>query len=117
MNYPANTYHFRQDSSFLYFFGINRPGFYGVCDADEGRDTLYGDDFGIDDIIWMGEQPAVSELAARVGADTSASTADLSSFLKNCRAVGPENTYASHLPGRPGIQLWQLLPGVDHEGF
>ncbi|MBE9517433.1 MAG: aminopeptidase P N-terminal domain-containing protein, partial [Bacteroidetes bacterium] len=29
MNYRANTYHFRQDSSFLYFFGIDKPGFYG----------------------------------------------------------------------------------------
>ena len=66
MNYRANYYHYRQDSSFLYFFGINRPGFYGVCDVDKEQDTLYGDDFGIDDIIWMGEQPSVSALAGSV---------------------------------------------------
>ena len=64
MNYKANYYHFRQDSSFLYFFGINRPGFFGVCDVDSGRDILYGDNFTMDDIIWMGDQPTVKELAA-----------------------------------------------------
>ena len=25
-NYPDNTYKFRQDSNFLYFFGQNNPG-------------------------------------------------------------------------------------------
>ena len=60
MNYKSNVYHFRQDSSFLYFFGINKPGFYGVCDADSGIDTLYGDNFTMGDIIWMGDQPSVN---------------------------------------------------------
>jgi Xaa-Pro aminopeptidase len=67
MNYGANTYHFRQDSTFLYFFGLDHPGFYGVCDPESGEDTIYGDDIDIDDIIWMGEQPSVTDLAARSG--------------------------------------------------
>ena len=71
MNYKSNVYHFRQDSSFLYFFGINKPGFYGVCDVDTGKDTLYGEDFTIGDIIWMGDQPSVNELATGVAADSS----------------------------------------------
>ena len=56
MNYKANTYHFRQDSSFLYYFGINKPGFYGICDPESGIDTLFGNDFDMDDIIWMGNR-------------------------------------------------------------
>ena len=60
-NYPDNTYHFRQDSSFLYFFGINHPGFAGVIDVESGEDTLFGNDFTMDDIIWMGPQPSVME--------------------------------------------------------
>ena len=88
MNYRANTYHYRQDSSFLYFFGINRPGFCGVCDVDAGTDTLYGDDFAIDDIIWMGEQPSVSELAAEAAVESSASLKDLAGLMKQAIQSG-----------------------------
>ncbi len=88
MNYKANTYHFRQDSSFLYYFGINKPGFYGTCDVDSGVDTLFGNDFDMDDIIWMGEQPLVSELASSVAAETSASMNELSTVVKAAISSG-----------------------------
>ena len=60
-NYPSNTYKFRQDSSFLYFFGLNMPGFAGLMDADSGEVCLYGNDVDMDDIIWMGPQPSVKD--------------------------------------------------------
>ena len=88
MNYRANTYHFRQDSSFLYFFGINKPGFYGICDTESGLDTLYGNDFDMDDIIWMGEQPLVKELASMGGVEASASLSDLESVLRSAISAG-----------------------------
>jgi Xaa-Pro aminopeptidase len=88
MNYKANYYHFRQDSTFLYFFGINRPGFFGLCDVDEQKDILYGDDFGIDDIIWMGEQPSVRDLAAKVAVELTASPESLGEFLKQAIKKG-----------------------------
>lgn len=87
-NYKANTYHYRQDSSFLYFFGISQPGLAGVCDLDSGEDTLYGDDLTIDDIIWMGEHPTMQELAASAGLKRTASYADLSTDLKKAIAQG-----------------------------
>jgi Xaa-Pro aminopeptidase len=67
MNYPANTYHFRQDSDFLYFFGLDIPGFAGVIDFDSGKDWIFGNDLDMDDIIWMGLQPTVKDLASRCG--------------------------------------------------
>jgi Xaa-Pro aminopeptidase len=67
MNYPANPYHFRQDSDFLYFFGLDLPGFAGVMDFDTGIDSIFGNDFDMDDIVWMGPQPTVNELGARCG--------------------------------------------------
>ena len=70
-NYPSNTYHFRQDSDFLYFFGIDLPGFAAVMDFDTGDDIIFGTDFDMDDIIWMGPQPTVRELAAKCGIKTS----------------------------------------------
>ncbi|MCK4746446.1 MAG: aminopeptidase P N-terminal domain-containing protein, partial [Bacteroidales bacterium] len=82
MNYRDNTYHYRQDSNFLYFFGIGKPGFYGICDVDSGKDTLYADDFTMADIIWMGDQPAVKDLAAEAATDASDSMETLAMDLK-----------------------------------
>jgi len=110
MNYRANTYHFRQDSSFLYFFGINRPGFYGICDVDNDRDTLYGDDFTIDDIIWMGEQPSVSDLAASVGVGSSAPVSELSNVLKQALRSGRK---VHLLPGYRGDHIIKLAHLMD----
>jgi len=74
-NYAANTYTFRQDSSFLYYFGIDRPGFVAIIDIDNNLETIFANDFSIDDIVWMGPQPKVSELAEKVGI-TRTATAD-----------------------------------------
>ncbi|HOU30524.1 MAG TPA: aminopeptidase P family protein [Bacteroidales bacterium] len=67
VNYPANPYHFRQDSSFLYFFGLDLPGLAGVIDFDSGDEWIFGDDFDLNDIVWMGPQPTVRELAMKCG--------------------------------------------------
>lgn len=115
MNYRANTYHFRQDSSFLYFFGINKPGFYGVCDVDSDQDTLYGDDFTIDDIIWMGEQPSVRDLAAEVAVERTASLNDLETMLKKAVSSGKKIHILPPYRGDHDIKLGQLM-GVSCEG-
>ena len=114
MNYGANHYHYRQDSSFLYFFGINRPGFFGVCDVDEQKDILYGDDFAIDDIIWMGEQPAVADLAASVGVESTGSLESLGKFLKQALQKGRK---VHILPPYRGDHVITLagLTGVGHD--
>lgn len=64
-NYPKNAYHFRQDSSFLYFFGINQANLIGIIDVDKSRDMVYGNDLTMDDIIWTGPQPTISDLASK----------------------------------------------------
>ena len=70
-NYTDNTYEFRQDSSFLYFFGQSHPGYAGVLDIDNDEDYFFGNDVEIDDIIWMGPQPSIKDLAAEVGVEKS----------------------------------------------
>ena len=65
--YRDNAYKFRQDSTWLYYFGIDAPGFSATLDLDSGEWTLYADDFTLDDIIWMGPTPSVQERAAEVG--------------------------------------------------
>lgn len=81
-NYPANGYApFRQDSSFLYYFGQHRDGLVGVIDIDNDEEWLFGDDIDVEDIVWMGYTPSVSDLAAEVGVNKTAPLADLSKMV------------------------------------
>jgi Xaa-Pro aminopeptidase len=88
MNYPANTYHYRQDSSFLYFFGLASPGLAAIVDADGGTDTLYGDDIGIEDIIWMGHLPKLKDRALTVGVRNVAPRAAFDEAVRGALAAG-----------------------------
>lgn len=87
MNYPANTYNFRQDSNFIYYFGLSAPSLAAIIDIDENRTILFGDDFTIDDIIWVGDQPSISTLAAQVGISESMPMARLEEYLSGSRRV------------------------------
>ena len=72
-NYPNTAYYpFRQDSSFLYYFGQQRDGLVGVIDVDNNSETLIGDDIDIEDIVWYGSVDSVADLAAQVGVSNSA---------------------------------------------
>ena len=79
-NYPANSYApFRQDSTFLYYFGQHRDGLVGVIDIDNDEEWLLGDDIDVEDIVWMGFTPSVSDLASEVGVTKTAPLAQLRS--------------------------------------
>ena len=66
-NYRGNDYRFWQESSFLYYWGIDEPGFAAILDLDSGDEILYGNDTDIDDIIWMGPQPSVASKGEMIG--------------------------------------------------
>ena len=87
-NYPDNTYKFRQDSSFLYFFGHSHPGYAGIIDIDNGEDIFFGTDVDIDDIIWMGPQPSIKELAAQVGIQNSKQFSELKTVVSQAISQG-----------------------------
>lgn len=82
MNFSSNAYRFRQDSNFLYFFGIDLPNFAAVIDLESGKEILFANDFTIDDIIWMGKQPLVKELADKCGIKY---TDTFNSLFKYCK--------------------------------
>ena len=87
-NYPANSYSpMRQDSSFLYYFGQHRDGLVGVIDIDKDEEWLFGDDIDVEDIVWMGFTPSVSDLAAEVGVSKTAPLAELRSVCSNTVAA------------------------------
>lgn len=113
MNYRDNTYKFRQDSSFLYFFGLNMPGFAGVLDVESGEEYLFGNDVDMDDIIWMGPQPSVKDLGAKVGVVNTKPFAALGEMLKKAVSKGCKvhflPPYRHH-----NILLLEDLLGIHH---
>ena len=82
MNYPANCYDFRQDSTFLYYFGLDFPGAAGIIDADTGAEILFGDDCRDRDAIWMGPQQPFAEKAALAGVHATAPYPKLSAAVR-----------------------------------
>ncbi len=83
MNYPANQYHFRQDSSFLYYWGLTSSGLAAIIDIDENKEIVFGNDFDLDDQIWMGPQKPISERAATVGVRNTAPGNDLAGVIQS----------------------------------
>jgi Xaa-Pro aminopeptidase len=109
MNYPANPYPFRQDSNFLYFFGLDKPGFAGIIDGEEDNDYIYGEDFTIDDVVWMGPQPTVKELARGAGVSLTGTLAELAEKLKETISKGRKVHYLPPYRAENTLQLEKLL--------
>ncbi len=109
-NYPANAYSpMRQDSTFLYYFGQHRDGLFGLIDVDNDEEWFFGDDIDVEDIVWMGFTPSVSDLAAEVGVAKTAPMAALRQVC--CDSVATNRTLHFLPPYRHDtkIQLMDLL--------
>ena len=113
MNYPDNTYHYRQDSNFLYFFGLDQAGPAGVMDFDTGEDILFGDDIGIDAIIWMGHLPSMKSLGEQVGVSIIQSRGKLAGYIREAIQKGRQVHY---LPPYRQDTLLEIsaLTGYNH---
>ncbi|MBZ5495396.1 MAG: aminopeptidase P family protein [Acidobacteriia bacterium] len=88
MNYPANQYTFRQDSSFLYYWGLDSPGLAAALDVDSGTETLFGDDPTVADIVWTGPQPLLRDRAASVGVSLALRAASLRESIEEAMRKG-----------------------------
>lgn len=105
MNYEANAYRFRQDSSFLYFFGIPHPNLAAAIDLATGQATVFGDDVSVEDIVWTGKVPAIAELAAAAGVSTTAPRAALGRAVK----AAPRVLYLPPYRAEQRVELAELL--------
>ena len=109
-NYPANAYTpFRQDSSFLYYFGQKRDGLVGVIDIDNDSETLIGDDIDIEDIVWYGSVDSVSDMAAQVGVGNTAPMAALEGICKTAQEQGRKVHFLPPYRHDIKIQIMDLL--------
>jgi len=86
--YKDNCYSFRQDSSWLYYFGIDQPRYAAVIDLDNGTETIFADDVEIGDIIWMGPQPSIRSIAEGVGVANSAPYGKLDYIVAEALRLG-----------------------------
>ena len=109
MNYRDNEYAFRQDSSFLYFFGLDQAGLAAVIDIDAGEEVIFGDELTIDDIVWTGTMPSLAETARLVGVEKTEPLAALKG-----RLAGRKVRFLP--PYRGDHQVWlQALLGIAPE--
>lgn len=113
-NYPANIYPFRQDSSFLYFFGLDQPGLAAIIDLDTGDEIIFGQELTMDDIIWMGNQPSLKDLAALVGVEKTMDIASLLVVLD--KAIKQKRPVHFLPPYRGETKHWiEQLLGIDYD--
>jgi Xaa-Pro aminopeptidase len=107
MNYADNTYRFRQDSTFLYFFGLDYAGLAAVIDVDNDQEIIFGNELTIDDIVWTGTMPSLRELAATVGITDVRPMSELATIVK-----GKSVHFLPPYRGDHRVWLWELL-GVE----
>jgi len=82
MNYKDNYYHFRQDSCFLYYFGLSVAGLNAIIDVDKDESIIFGDELTMDDIVWTGTLPSVKDMASQVGVEKILPTKDLAAYCQ-----------------------------------
>jgi Xaa-Pro aminopeptidase len=109
MNYPANPFHFRQDSTFLYFFGLDFPSLAAVIDVDEERDVVFGNDVGIEDIIWMGFQPSIKERAMLAGIEDTMPLDKLEETVKTAVQKGKKVHFLPPYRPETALKIGQLM--------
>lgn len=112
LNYASNTYRYRPDSTFLYFFGLNQPDLFAIVDIDNNEEYLFGNDIDIEDIIWMGNLPTISERAESVGISKTYPLQKVQSFIDELRSRKRALHYLFPYRGKTQIHLQSLL-GFD----
>ncbi|MBP7052056.1 MAG: aminopeptidase P family protein [Phycisphaerae bacterium] len=115
MNFASNTYPFRQDSTFLYFFGLDLPNLAAIIDADAGTECVFGDDPSVEDIVWTGPQTLLRDRCQQVGVTSTAPADKLEQILHE--ALRQKRTVHLLPQDRPEniLKIWRWLgiaPGV-----
>ena len=112
MNYEDNTYDFRQDSTFLYYFGLPYAGLSAVINIDDDQTIIFGDEISIDHIVWMGTQPTLREKSERVGVQQVMPSAQLPKYLQAALTKGqPVLFLPTYRPEhKMKLQEWLSLP-------
>ena len=114
-NYAGNTYPYRQDSTFLYFFGQPYAGLSAIIDVDEDREIIFGDELTIDDIIWVGAQPTLQEKCAAAGIEELMPAQTITDYLQKALQKGRTLHYLPTYRPEHQLKLWSWLGIVPGE--
>ncbi|MFZ2148650.1 MAG: aminopeptidase P family protein [Sedimentisphaerales bacterium] len=109
INYQDNQYPFRQDSSFLYYFGLDFPSLAAIIDVDQDKEIIFGDDLTVDDIIWTGPRPSLSERAGEVGVRESAPVDKLQAVLEKAVRQGRKVHFLPQYRAENVLKIERLL--------
>lgn len=109
MNYYDNGYHFRQDSSFLYFFGLNLPFLAATLDCDSGDDKIFGNDLTVEDFVWMGPQPTIANQSLQAGVTQSGDLASLMALLDKAKTKNRKIHFLPPYRSENKIKLFEWL--------
>ena len=112
MNYEDNTYDFRQDSTFLYYFGLSYPGLSAVINIDEDGVIIFGDEISIDHIVWMGTQPTLKEKSEMIGVRNVMPSSQLQKYLQSAKGKGQQIHFLPSYRPEHKLKLheWLNLP-------
>ena len=116
MNYADNTYHFRQDSTFLYFFGLPYAGLSAIIDIVNDRDIIFGDELTIDAIVWMGTQPTLKEKSEAAGIKEVRPFKEIEAYLKSAQQKGQQIHYLPTYRAEHQLKLFAwlgIMPGAE----
>ena len=109
MNFADNQYPFRQDSTFLYFFGLDCPGLAAVIDVDKGTECMFGDDLTVDDIVWTGPQPTLKEKCLKTGVSDTAGLEKLPDILNRAVKQGRKIHFLPQYRAENILKILHLL--------
>ncbi len=109
LNYEDNAFRYRQDSTFLYYFGISSAGLSAVIDVDNDREIIFGDELSIDHIIWMGTQPTLRERSQEVGVGDTRPASDIGAYLQHAKAQGQKIHFLPSYRAEHRIKLMEWL--------
>lgn len=116
MNYADNTYHFRQDSTFLYFFGLPYAGLSAIIDIDNDREIIFGDELTIDAIVWMGTQPTLKEKSEAAGIKEVRPFKEIEAYLKSAQQKEQQIHYLPTYRAEHQLKLFAwlgVMPGAE----
>jgi Xaa-Pro aminopeptidase len=109
MNYGANTYKFRQDSSFLYYFGLDTQNLAAVIDVDKDEEIIFGDDRTLDDVVWMGTEDKLANRAELVGVELTEPSGNIQTKIDGAKSKNQKIHYLPHYRGKTMISTGILL--------
>ncbi len=112
INYRDNHYHFRQDSTFLYYFGIKTPGLAAIIDLYDDKEIIFGDEMSIDEIVWMGQQKTLTQRCGETGIESVIPEKGLKKYIDGALQSGKQVHFLPPYRAENKIRL-QYLAGID----